>query len=187
MKALKKGEGESAIEILKADHKKVKKLFKDFEKLVEDEKDDDRQKAWLVEQACNELTIHAEVEEAIFYPVARKVVDDMVLMDEAEVEHSVAKDLIAQLQEMEPGDDLYDAKFLVLAESVRHHIKEEENEMFPKLEKNKKLDLEALGRKIMRAKEEMKAELGIEVEMEAPQAFRSSRQRSNEYYRAGRY
>jgi hemerythrin-like domain-containing protein len=186
MKA-KKMEGESAIEILKADHKKVKKLFKDFEKLVEDERDDDRQKAWIVEQACNELTIHAEVEESIFYPVARKAVDDMILMDEAEVEHDVAKDLIAQLQEMEPGDDLYDAKFLVLAESVRHHIKEEEGEMFPKLEKNRKLDLEALGRKIMRLKEEMKAELGVEEDMPGQEAFRSSRPRSSEYYRAGRY
>lgn len=184
MKA-KKMEGESAIEILKADHKKVKKLFKDFEKLVEDEKDDDRQKAWLVEQACNELTIHTEIEESIFYPAARKIIDDMVLMDEAEVEHSVAKDLIAQLQEMEPGDDLYDAKFLVLAESVRRHIKEEEGEMFPKLEKSKKIDLEALGRKIMRLKEEMKAVLGMGEEVEGQQAFRQSRSRNNDYYRAG--
>ena len=96
-------------------------------------------------RACQELTIHAQIEEEIFYPAVRDGIEDDDLMDEAEVGHASAKDLIAQLEAMEPGNDLYDARFTVLGEYIDHHVKEEQDEMFPKAKKAK-LDLKALGK-----------------------------------------
>ncbi len=151
---------QDAIALLTADHKAVKALFKEFEQLTEQE-DADEQKAALVEKICNELTVHAQAEEEIFYPAVREAIDDDSLMDEADVEHASAKDLIAQLEGMLPGDDHYDAKVVVLGEYVNHHIEEEEGEMFVKARKCD-VDTAALGVEIAARKHELKSELGID-------------------------
>jgi hemerythrin superfamily protein len=143
----------NAIALLTADHKEVKQLFNEYDKLVEaDAGDDDKQQ--LAQQICTMLTAHATAEEEIFYPAARSVLDEQDLLDEATVEHASAKDLIAQLEESSPGDDLYDAKVKVLGEYIEHHVKEEEGELFPKLKKSE-LDLEELGAQIEARKEEL--------------------------------
>ena len=145
-----------AIGMLVADHKKVQKAFKDFEELKKG--GSKRGKSDIVRQTCADLTVHTKIEEEIFYPAARKAIKDADLMDEATVEHAGAKDLIAQLESMQPGDDLYDAKFTVLGESVNHHIREEQNEMFPKVRKTK-LDLNALGEQMAQRKAELESEM----------------------------
>jgi hemerythrin-like domain-containing protein len=148
----------NAIAILKADHAKVKKMFKDFERLHDAGSDDEAQT--VAKQICNELTIHATVEEEIFYPDVRAAIDDGDLMDEAEVEHASAKDLISQIESMEASDDKYAAKVIVLGEYINHHVKEEHDEMFPKARKAK-VDLKSLGARILSRKQELKAEMGI--------------------------
>lgn len=150
-----------AIALLTADHKAVKALFKTFEKMCKDEASD-LEKSFVVRQICDELTVHAQVEEEIFYPAARAADDEMAdLLDEAEVEHATAKNLIAQLEEMKAGDDLYDARVTVLGEYVDHHVHEEEGEMFRKARKAD-LDLVALGAEMAARKDELKSELGID-------------------------
>jgi hemerythrin superfamily protein len=137
-----------AIQLLTADHAEVKKMFKAFEKAEESEKE------VLVQQICTALTIHAQLEEEIFYPAARESLEEQDLLDEAEVEHASAKELIAQLETMGPQDALYDAKVTVLGEYIDHHVKEEEGEMFPKVKKAK-LDLNELGAQIEARREEL--------------------------------
>jgi hemerythrin superfamily protein len=149
---------EDAIAMLMADHKKVKRLFTEFDKLKEQESAED--KAALVERVCTELKIHTALEEEIFYPAVRKAIDDGDLMDEALVEHSGAKSLIEQLEDASPDDDLYDAKVTVLGEQINHHVKEEEGEMFPKATKAK-LDTAALGVKMLQRKSALLSELGL--------------------------
>jgi hemerythrin superfamily protein len=146
-----------AINLLMADHKAVKTLFKEYEKLAAAD-DAGQQKEALVQKICDELTVHAQVEEEIFYPAVRAAIEDDDLLDEAEVEHATAKDLIAQLQQMLPGDNLYDAKVKVLSEYIDHHVKEEEDEMFPKARKSD-LDLGVLGRNLAARKETLMEEL----------------------------
>lgn len=148
-----------AILILTEDHKKVKRMFTDFEKLMESEDDNEEEKGALVEEICHELTIHTLIEEEIFYPAVRAAIDDDDLMNEADVEHAGARDLIAQLEEMEPGDDYYDAKVTVLGENIDHHVKEEHDDMFPKAKKAK-LDLAALGAQMLKRKQELQASGG---------------------------
>lgn len=145
-----------AVGMLIADHKKVQKAFKDFEKLKKG--GSKRGKSDIVRQTCADLTVHTTIEEEIFYPAARKAIKDMDVMDEAAVEHAGAKELIAQLESMQPGDDLYDAKFTVLGESVNHHIREEQNEMFPKVRKTK-LDLNALGEQMAQRRAELESQI----------------------------
>lgn len=145
-----------AIALLKEDHKKAKKLFKDFEKLKE--KGSDEEKAALVSQICMELTVHTQIEEEVFYPAFRKTKDAEDMVDEATVEHATAKDLIRQLQSMQPSDELYDAKVTVLGEYIEHHVEEEEKEMFKKA-KRAKLDLAALGKKLASRKKALTKEL----------------------------
>lgn len=155
------GTTQDAIEMLTADHKKVKKLFSDFDKIKEDGSDED--KAALVDQICSELKIHSEIEEEIFYPAVRKAIDDSDLMDEALVEHAGAKDLIAQLEDASPDDDLYDAKVTVLGEQINHHVKEEEGEMFPKAKKAS-IDTEALGASMLKRKLALMEKMGMRAE-----------------------
>jgi hemerythrin superfamily protein len=149
---------QDAIEMLMADHKKVKKLFSDFDKLKDEGSDED--KSALVERICDELKIHTELEEEIFYPAVRKAIDDPDLMDEALVEHAGAKDLIAQLEDASPDDDLYDAKVTVLGEQINHHVKEEEGEMFPKAKKAK-IDTQALGATMLKRKMALMEKMGL--------------------------
>lgn len=142
----------NAITLLKSDHAAVQELFDKYEKT----RSSDR-KAALAEQICNELTVHTRIEEEIFYPAAREAIRDQDLLDEATVEHASAKELIAQIEDGKPGDDLFDAKVKVLGEYVKHHVKEEQNELFPKVRKTK-LDLQALGERLQARKEELMAE-----------------------------
>ncbi|MGE5384348.1 MAG: hemerythrin domain-containing protein [Betaproteobacteria bacterium] len=117
--------------MLKDDHKRAKKAFRDFEKL--DPHEDAEECRALVEQTCGELEVHAALEEELFYPAARNYLSEEDLIDEAEVEHASLKSLIQQLKNMEPEDEKYAATFTVLGEYVKHHVREEENEMFPQL------------------------------------------------------
>ena len=143
---------QDAIKLLMADHDEVEALFKQFQKV----KNDGAQKADIVEQICKALTVHAEIEEEIFYPAARDALaekgDDM--LDEAEVEHASIKSLVEQLQDSDPDDELFDAKVKVLCEYVNHHVKEEEGEMFPKIKKTD-IDLEELGAELIERKQEL--------------------------------
>ena len=150
---------QDAVEMLTADHKKVKKLFAEFQKLKEDgSASSAKEKASIVAKICQELTVHAALEEEIFYPAVRKAIDDADLMDEALVEHAGAKDLIAQLEEADSGEELYDAKVTVLGEQIDHHVKEEEGEMFSKA-KRANLDTKTLGEKMQKRKMALMAEL----------------------------
>lgn len=159
-KSKQTSKGDDAIGMLTSDHKKVKALFKKFDALKE-ESGAAADKAALVAQICDELTIHAEIEEEIFYPAVREAIDDADLMDEALVEHAGAKDLIAQLRGMDPSDDLYDAKVSVLGEQIDHHVKEEEGEMFPKASRAK-VNTEALGEQMADRKAELQGALEVD-------------------------
>lgn len=144
-----------AIELLTDDHEKVKGLFEEFDGIAGDDSNLE-EKAVLVQQICQELTVHMSIEEEIFYPAARSAIDDDDLLDEAIVEHSSAKDLIEQLAAMKPDDDQYDAKVTVLKEYIEHHVKEEEEDMFPKI-KASGLDLDHYGEQLAERKEELMA------------------------------
>lgn len=147
-----------AIALLKADHAEVKKHFQEYEKLVKaDASDEDKQA--LADQICTLLTVHATIEEEIFYPASRAVLDDEALVDEADVEHAGAKELIAQIQGMDPSMDHYDARVKVLGEYIDHHVKEEHDELFPKVKKAG-LDAKSVGEELSARKEELMAEMG---------------------------
>jgi len=156
----KKGEQQDALDILAEDHRRVLKMFDQFRKLKSRGSADDEEMQTLVENACAELTIHTQVEEELFYPILRDAISQADMVDEALVEHASARQLIGELAAMQPGDELYDAKFTVLGEYVKHHIREEETEMFPKAKKAK-LDLEALGEEIRQRKQQLRVELGM--------------------------
>ena len=151
--------GGDAIALLKADHKAVKGLFEQYRKLCDNDGSDE-EKGEVATKICMELTVHAQVEEEIFYPAIREAGVDDDLLDEAEVEHAGAKDLIAQISAMSPGDPLYDAKVTVLGEYIDHHVKEEEGEMFPKA--RDAADMEELGEEMAARKEELKGLYGAE-------------------------
>ena len=169
------GEPQDAIAMLLADHKKVKQLFKEFADLKE--KGSEEEKATVVEQICNELTIHATIEEEIFYPAVRAAIDDEDLMDEAEVEHAGAKELISQLEDADPDEELYDAKVTVLGEQIDHHVKEEEGDMFPKAKKSK-VDTTALGAQMLKRKQALMAQLGMATADEAAETASPAKQKS---------
>lgn len=141
-----------AIALLKQDHRDVEKMFEQFEKA----RSADR-KAELALKICKALTVHAQIEEELFYPEARGEVDED-LLDEAEVEHSGAKKLIAEIEAMTPDDRLFDAKVTVLSEYIKHHVKEEEEELFPEAKKSD-MDLDAIGEQLAARKQELMAEL----------------------------
>ncbi len=154
---------EDAIDLLKQDHREVEALFKEFEQL-EDEMEAAEQ---VIETACTELKIHDKIETEIFYPALREAAEQEEvedLLDEAEVEHETVRELIGKLEGMEPTDEKRKAHFTVLMEYVKHHVQEEEKEMFPKLKKLKSLDLEGLGEQMKERKTELMAELGVEME-----------------------
>ncbi len=136
-------------DLLREDHKKVKGLFEEFEQAG-----DAKMKQRIVEEALAELDVHAKLEEELIYPAIGPEIDDEDLMDEALEEHHVVHVLMGELKKMKPSDDRYDAKFTVLAENVKHHIKEEESEMFPKAE-NCDIDWEALSSQVEKRKEQL--------------------------------
>lgn len=145
----------AAIEMLKEDHAKVKKAFKEFENMDRSDTETCRQ---VVQTVCDDLKVHTTLEEEIFYPAVREAIEDEDIMNEASVEHETAKMLIDQLENMEPDDPNYFATFTVLGEYVMHHVKEEEGEMFPQAKKSD-IDLEALGTRMKERKSELLSQL----------------------------
>ena len=143
-----------AINMLKEDHDRVEKAFKEFEKLDREDTETVRQ---LVMTVCEDLKIHTTLEEEIFYPAVREALDDEDLMNEASVEHETAKMLIEQLENMQPDDPNYYATFTVLGEYVMHHVEEEEGEMFPAAKKTD-IDFDALAQQMKERKEELAGE-----------------------------
>ena len=137
-----------AVALLKEDHRKVEELFAKFK---EGESVDDEA---LVKEICTELTIHSMLEEEIFYPACHAALDDEEPVNEAYVEHDGAKVLIAELLGSEADNVFFAAKVTVLSEMVKHHVAEEENTLFPEAE-NAELDMNALGEKMLKRKEEL--------------------------------
>lgn len=154
----------NAIELLITDHESVRRLFDEYEELVDDEAEAEDRQA-LAEEICAMLTVHSMLEQEILYPAAREAVDNQDQLDEAEVEHQNVDDVIAQIQEMDPAEELYDAKVKVLAEMVDHHVREEEDELFPAMEASE-LDLEELGHSLRERRAELLEELGYMEEGE---------------------
>jgi hemerythrin-like domain-containing protein len=154
---------QDVLKMLAEDHKKVTRMFDQFEEMKGKDDSDMEAKQMLVEVCCAELTVHAQLEEELFYPALRDTIDDMDMLDEAEVEHASAKQLIGELSAMQPDDELYDAKFTVLGEYVKHHIEEEEKEIFPKAKKAK-LDLAAMAEEARERKMQIREEMGLESE-----------------------
>jgi hypothetical protein len=144
----------SALEVLEQDHREVEEWFDEYNEL----KEDDNRKGALAEKICLALKVHAQIEEEIFYPQPREATKDNDLIDEAAVEHATVKHLIGEIEGMEVGEELYDAKIRVLGEMVKHHIKEEEEELFPELVPAK-MDLDAVGKELAKRKEELMAEM----------------------------
>ncbi|MDB5900346.1 MAG: hypothetical protein JWP41_3948 [Ramlibacter sp.] len=145
-----------ACDLLDADHRAVKKMFKEYEELTKSRgKTVGQKKMDLARQICQELSAHAQIEEEIFYPALRAVLKDTSLISEAQVEHQSAKDLIAQIEGMSAADEMFDAKVTVLGEYIDHHVKEEKNEVFPKARAARKLDLMAMREELATRKEEL--------------------------------
>ena len=142
-----------AIALLKADHREVSDLLEKFEKSRS-------AKSKIAHQICDALTVHAQIEEEIFYPAAREALgeDGKDLLDEAKVEHESLKELIGHIENASPGDDLFDAHVKVLGEYVKHHVKEEEGELFPKVRKSE-MDLVEVGRQLAARKKELMSKM----------------------------
>jgi hemerythrin superfamily protein len=138
-----------AIAMLRADHRLVNDLFAQFEKARSPER-----KRGLAQQICQELTVHAQLEEELFYPAAKAALRDKELVPEARVEHETIKRLIEQISEPNVDGEDFDARVKVLAEYVKHHVKEEQGELFPKV-KASKLDLVAMGEALQARRDEL--------------------------------
>jgi hemerythrin superfamily protein len=151
-----------ACDLLDADHKNVKKMFKEYDELAQSRaRAASQKKKELAQQICQELLVHAQIEEEIFYPALRGAIKETDLLDEARVEHQSAKDLIAQIQAGGEPDEMFDAKVKVLGEYIDHHVKEERGEIFPKARSARKMDLVAMRDELMSRKEELLAEASI--------------------------
>lgn len=138
-----------ATAILRSDHKRVSELFAEYAKTRSSTK-----KMKLVAQICTELSLHAQIEEEIFYPAVKKALKDKLLVPEATIEHATLKNLIAQVEGVAPDGEMYDARIKVLSEYVKHHVKEEQEQMFPKARATK-LDMVELGAQLVARKEEL--------------------------------
>ena len=144
-----------AVDLLVDDHLAVDAIFKKYDKLTESSPPAAQRQA-LASEVCRMLKVHTQLEEEIFYPAVRSAGVEADLLDEAEVEHASAKDLIRQIESMSPGDELYDAKVKVLGEYVAHHVVEEHKEMFPKC-RRQKMDLLSLRDKLEARKEQLES------------------------------
>jgi hemerythrin superfamily protein len=136
----------SALNLLEQDHREVEGFFDEYEKL-----EDADEKERIALKICLALTVHTQIEEEVFYPAVREAIERAELIDEAIVEHASAKQLISEIEEMDSNDELYDAKVKVLGEQVRHHVEEEEDELFPEIESSE-LNLDTLGKKMAERK-----------------------------------
>lgn len=149
-----------ACTLLDADHRQVKKLFKAFEELTHSRAASAAQKKRdLADEICRALRVHAQIEEEIFYPALRAALKDTDLLDEAEVEHATAKDLIAQIEQGDETDPKWEAKLIVLGEYIDHHVKEERNEIFVKARAVRGLDLVSMRDELAARKEALMEEL----------------------------
>jgi hemerythrin superfamily protein len=149
----KAASAQDAIALLEADHRALEALFERYEAAK-----DEAAKADIAAQICLALRVHAQIEEELFYPPAREATGDGDLFDEALVEHAGAKILIAQIEAMKPGQPLYDARMKVLGEQVRHHVEEEESDVFPEA-RAAGMDLVAIGAALAARKAELLAHL----------------------------
>jgi len=145
---------QDAIALLKADHRQVEEWFSQFDKARSESK-----KQQLATQICDALTVHTQIEEDIFYPAFLEATGDKDMHHEAVVEHEGAKKLIAEIRDMSPDDDYFDAKVTVLSEMIKHHVKEEEQPggMFAEAKKSR-MDLTALGEQLLDKKQELQSE-----------------------------
>jgi hemerythrin superfamily protein len=149
-----------AIQLLKADHREVERLFKQFEDASGDER-----RMQLSERICMELKIHTEIEEEIFYPACREFLKEDEIVNESIVEHQAAKDLIQEIRGMDPSDEMFEARMTVLQEQIEHHVEEEEKELFPQVQKTD-IDLKGIGEQLMRRKTELQEQMetdGLEM------------------------
>lgn len=146
----------NAVELLKADHRKVEDLFEQYKKAR-------GRKAEIAKQICFELTVHTMLEEELFYPACREAGVDEGKLDEGIVEHDAGKMMMAEIEKGGPDEDFYDAKVKVLSEEIEHHVKEEEEKggIFAQA-KSKGVDLEALGEQMAARKEEILADIDKE-------------------------
>jgi hemerythrin-like domain-containing protein len=168
------------LEMLKADHRKAKKAFSEFERLDKDDAEDAERCREIIEQTCKELTVHATLEEELFYPAIRADIKEPELVDEAEVEHMTAKMLIQQLEEGDLEDEKQAAMFKVLGEYIKHHVREEENEIFEMLSRAK-VDWERLLQEMQQRRMELMQEHGLaDDEAMAEEAAPRSRSRKRE-------
>ncbi len=160
--------GKDACDLLDADHRALKKLFKEYDMLAGSRARSAAQKKLdLARRICMELSVHAQIEEELFYPALRVAIKDADLLDEAQVEHQTLKDLITQIQSSGVGDELFDAKVRVLGEYMDHHVKEERTEMFAKARAARKLDLMALRDQLEDRKELLMSEMAEMGDMSA--------------------
>ena len=144
--------GQDATTLLRADHKVVSALFAQYKKARSS-----ADKKEIVAQICMELKVHAQIEEEIFYPAVKSAMKDKTLIPEATVEHATLKTLLAQVENVPPEGEMFDAKIKVLSEYVQHHVEEEQNEVFPKA-KATKMDMMELGAQLAERKAELLAE-----------------------------
>jgi hemerythrin superfamily protein len=148
---------DAALQLLRADHEEVKVLFDEFE-----DTDDPRERIVVADRLRGLLTVHATIEEELFYPALREALDDdnQRLLAEATVEHETARELIAKLESASPDDARYAALVKVLGEYVRHHVEEEEDEVFPRA-RAAKLDQASLAAAMLERKQALMTELGL--------------------------
>ncbi len=146
-------ESVNAIDLLKEDHDEVEGLFKDYQMLADGDGDANDRRA-LSTKICGLIAVHAMIEEEIFYPAARRAGVDEALLDEAVVEHGSAKELIAQIGASREFDTMYDARVKVLGETIQHHVKDEESELFPACRKSD-MDMAELGNRLQRRKQQL--------------------------------
>lgn len=153
-----------ALELLMADHRKVEDLLEQFE---QEKESDEGTRREIAQRICAEITIHAQVEEELFYPWLKENLDeeDMDMVEEAYVEHATAKDLIAQIEGTSDIDEQFNAKVKVLGEYIKHHVQEEENEIFQEVRAEQE-ELDELGQEMAARKGELKEEMGLAGEEE---------------------
>ena len=167
---------QDALELLKRDHREVEALFTRYKSAA-----DVAEQAAVAERVCLLLKVHMRVEEEIFYPAARRRIEDKELVNEALVEHQAAKDLIEEIESADAGDPMLEARMQVLSEQIEHHVQEEENGLFPEVQAAE-IDLMGLGSRLFERKQEILRELGAPTE--APPS--PSRARSTAANRAKR-
>ena len=143
---------QDATTLLRGDHKVVADLFREYRRTKAKE-----DKRALITRICRELNVHAQIEEEIFYPAVKEALNDDQYIPEAQVEHESLKTLIAQVENGEPGEEMFEARVKVLSEYVKHHVNEEQTEIFPRA-RSSELDMKELGSRLMERKAELMAQ-----------------------------